>query len=55
MAFAYFVVKNNHLVAITKNGRTNPEIIHNLPHGHPAGDSGTINKSPGAVSPVTGR
>ena len=55
MAAAYHRFMNGAVVAITKTGRTNPEIKRNTPHGHPAGDGGVINKNPGAKSAVTGK
>lgn len=55
MAAAYHRFMNGAHLAITKTGRTNPEIKKNTPHGHPAGDGGVINKNPSAVSPVTGK
>lgn len=51
MAAAYHIFKNGAVVAITTVGRKT-----NTPHGNPASDSPVgVNKSPGALSPVTGK
>ena len=55
MAAAYHRFYNGAVLAVTKTAKTNPEIAKNTPHGHPAGDSGVINKTPGALSAVTGK
>lgn len=55
MAAAYHRFMNGVLVAVTRTGRTNPEIMKNMPHGNPAGEGGVVNKTPGAVSAVTGK
>lgn len=55
MAAAYHVFKFGVAKGITKTGLTNPEIMKTLPHGNPPGEAGVVNKTPGAISPVTGR
>ena len=59
MAAAYHTYKNGAVVAQTKTGRTNPEIVNGLPKGNPATDNGggVIGKTPGGNggSVVTGR
>lgn len=55
MAAAYHIFKNGELVAITTTGITNPEIRKNTPHGPGNDASGAVNKTPGKVSPVTGK
>ena len=55
MAAAYHRFTNGTTVAITKTGKTDPDIRKNTPHGNPAGDAGPISKTPGSVSVVTGK
>lgn len=55
MSAAYHVVKNGVVTAVTTTGLTNPEIKKNLPHGPGNDASGAVNKTPGKVSPVTGK
>lgn len=55
MAAAYHRFYNGGHLAVTKTGRTNPEIKKNTPHGNPAGDQGVVQKSPGSTSVVTGK
>ncbi len=52
MAAAYHRFMNGAVVAVTKTGKTNPEIKKSLPNG-PGNDSGSGSKTPGAVSVVT--
>ena len=54
MAAAYHIYKNGSVVAVTTTGKTSPGIMKSLPHGRGGGD-GVVNKSPGAISPVTGK
>ena len=56
MAAAYHRFYNGTVVAISKTGKTDPDIRKNNPHGPgPAGDSGPIQKTPGSTSVVTGK
>jgi hypothetical protein len=55
MAAAYHRFMNGAHLAVTKTGLTNPEIKKNLPHGPGNDASGAVNKTPGKVSPVTGK
>jgi hypothetical protein len=55
MAAAYHRFMNGVHVAITRTGLTHPDIRKNNPHGPGNAADGAVNKTPGKVSPVTGK
>lgn len=55
MAAAYHRFMNGAHLAVTITGKTNPDIKKNSPHGPGNDASGAVNKTPGKVSPVTGK
>lgn len=55
MSAAYHRFMNGAVVAVTTTALTNPEIAKNSPHGPGNDASGAVNKTPGKVSPVTGK
>jgi hypothetical protein len=55
MSAAYHIFKNGAVTAVTTTGLTNANIKKNSPHGPGNAADGAVNKTPGKVSPVTGK